>query len=93
LRLDNVVRRGGLTLPRPQARQGIGHGHFLVNWRKCTVASRLLKPGEMVHVKARRSLQQLYGGITRDVDDPWPGFLSVDSSRLTVGVLRDPLPE
>ena len=27
-RLDNVVRRVGLTKTRPQARQGITHGHF-----------------------------------------------------------------
>lgn len=93
LRLDNVVRRGGLTITRPQARQGIGHGHFLVNWRKCTVASRLLKPGEMVHVKARGPLQQLYGTITREADNPLPAFLSVDEARLTVSVLRDPLPD
>ena len=28
LRLDNVVRRSGFTKTRPQARQGIVHGHF-----------------------------------------------------------------
>jgi small subunit ribosomal protein S4 len=27
-RLDNVIRRAGLTKTRPQARQGIVHGHF-----------------------------------------------------------------
>ena len=32
-RLDNVVRRAGFTLTRPQARQGIVHGHFQVNGR------------------------------------------------------------
>ena len=30
-RLDNVVRRAGYCKTRPQARQGIAHGHFLVN--------------------------------------------------------------
>ncbi|HND53495.1 MAG TPA: 30S ribosomal protein S4, partial [Pirellulaceae bacterium] len=30
-RLDNVVRRAGFTRTRPQARQGIVHGHFQVN--------------------------------------------------------------
>ena len=30
-RLDNVVRRVGFTATRPQARQGVAHGHFTVN--------------------------------------------------------------
>src|SRR6478736_2479389 len=30
-RLDNVIRRAGFTKTRPQARQGIVHGHFFVN--------------------------------------------------------------
>jgi len=30
-RLDNVIRRVGLCKTRPQARQGVAHGHFRVN--------------------------------------------------------------
>ena len=35
-RLDNVVRRVGFSKTRPQARQGIVHGHFKVNGVKVT---------------------------------------------------------
>ena len=38
-RLDNVVRRAGFTKTRPQARQGIVHGHFQVNGIKVTKPS------------------------------------------------------
>ena len=33
-RLDNVIRRVGLTKTRCQARQGVAHGHFRVNGSK-----------------------------------------------------------
>lgn len=93
LRFDNIVRRGGLTATRPQARQGIGHGHFLINGMKCDVASRLLKPGEMVHVKARGPLQQLYGGSLQTTEIELPAFLRFDASRLTIHIERAPVPD
>ena len=44
-RLDNVVRRAGFTRTRPQARQGIVHGHFQVNGIKVTKPSYILRAG------------------------------------------------
>ena len=38
-RLDNVIRRAGFVKTRPQARQGIVHGHFRVNGVKVTKPS------------------------------------------------------
>ena len=35
-RLDNVIVRLGFAVSRRQARQLIGHGHFLVNGRRVT---------------------------------------------------------
>lgn len=93
LRFDNIVRRGGLTATRRQARQGIAHGHFLINGMKCDVASRLLKPGEMVHVKARGPLQQLYGGSLQTTEIELPAFLRFDASRLTIHIERAPVPD
>jgi small subunit ribosomal protein S4 len=49
-RLDNVVYRLGFASSRKQARQLIAHGHFLVNGKKATIASHLLKPGDTVSV-------------------------------------------
>ena len=43
-RLDNVIRRAGFTRTRPQARQGIVHGHFQVNGVKVTKPSFVLRP-------------------------------------------------
>ena len=47
-RLDNVVYRLGFASSRAMARQLVAHGHFLVDGRKMTVPSGLVKPGNVV---------------------------------------------
>ena len=59
-RLDNVVRRAGFTRTRPQARQGIVHGHFQVNGVKVTSPCYLVRPGDVITVRPRTNLQTLY---------------------------------
>ncbi len=59
-RMDNVVRRAGFTKTRPQARQGITHGHFQVNGRKVTKPSYLLRAGDVITVRPRENLLNLY---------------------------------
>jgi small subunit ribosomal protein S4 len=50
-RLDNAVYRMGLATSRPQARQLVRHGHFLVNGKKVDVPSYSLKSGDTVAVR------------------------------------------
>ena len=50
-RLDNVVYRLGLATSRPQARQLVRHGHFLVNGRKVDIPSYSVKVGDVVSVR------------------------------------------
>lgn len=49
-RLDNVVYRLGFAASRKQARQLVLHGHFLVNGKRISVPSFLVKPGDNVTV-------------------------------------------
>ncbi len=49
-RLDNVVYRLGLCSTRPQARQLVCHGHFVVNDRKVDIPSAVVKPGDVISV-------------------------------------------
>ena len=65
-RLDNVVRRAGYTITRPQARQGIAHGHFRVNGVKVTKPSFQVRPGDVISLRERESIQNLYRGITSE---------------------------
>lgn len=50
-RLDNVVYRLGFAVSRPQARQLVRHGHFLVNDRRANIPSFGLRAGDRVSVK------------------------------------------
>src|SRR6478736_3889128 len=45
-RLDNVIYRMGLATSRPQARQLVRHGHFMVNGRKVDIPSYSVRVGE-----------------------------------------------
>lgn len=49
-RFDNVVFRLGLAHSRPQARQLISHGHFLLNGRTTNIPSRQLKKGDIISI-------------------------------------------
>jgi len=52
-RLDNVVYRSGLARTRPQARQLVNHGHFLVNDKRVDIPSYQVRGGEVITVKER----------------------------------------
>lgn len=75
-RLDNVVRRAGYTLTRPQARQGIVHGHFLVNGRRVDRPSYQCSAGDVITVKNRPNLKKLYAemGSGADQSASWINF-------------------
>lgn len=92
-RLDSVVRLAGFTKTRPQARQGVCHGHFLMNGRHCDIASFSVRPGDVIHVKRRSSLTDLYGGNLAASDGRAADWLHVDVERLTITVTRLPGPE
>jgi small subunit ribosomal protein S4 len=89
-RLDNVVRRAGFTKTRPQARQGIVHGHFRVNGVKVTKPSYQLRAGDVVEVKGRENLKNLYRGVIAN-NSPQPlDWLALDSEGLKLTVLSLP---
>lgn len=55
-RLDNVVFRLGFARSIAHARQLVSHGHVLVNGRRQTIGSMIVRLGEQIHLteKARR---------------------------------------
>ena len=90
LRLDNVVRRSGLTRTRLQARQGIVHSHFQLNGRTVDIPSMLLKPGDVIRVRDRHNLQKYYlelaGGNSSEKCD----WLALDEKGLEIRVTGMP---
>lgn len=89
-RLDNVVRRAGLALSRPQARQGVAHGHFEVNGRKCDVASYNVRPGDVIKVRNRPNLKTFYKELAESVAIEAADWLNVDQNNLEITVTAVP---
>ena len=50
-RLDNVVFRLGFAPTRASARQLVNHGHFLVNGKKVSIPSYLVKSGDVIEFR------------------------------------------
>lgn len=89
-RLDNVVRRAGFTKTRPQARQGIVHGHFRVNGIKVNKPGYILRAGDIIEVRGRENLKNLYRGVIAN-NSPQPlDWLALDSEGLKATVLSLP---
>ncbi len=91
-RLDNVVRRAGFTKTRPQARQGVVHGHFQVNGRKVTKPSYLLRPGDVITVRPRENLLNMYRHLSDESQGESLDWVSFDSDTLRATVQGQPGP-
>jgi small subunit ribosomal protein S4 len=89
-RLDNVVRRAGFAKTRPQARQGVVHGHFTVNGRKTVSPSYVLRPGDVIQVRSRENIKTRYQGHLSEHPPESIDWLTVDVENLTINVLGNP---
>jgi small subunit ribosomal protein S4 len=81
-RLDNVIRRAGFTKTRPQARQGIVHGHFFVNGVKVTSPSYQLRPGDVITIRPNEKIYGLYKGVVGEGGANTPDWITFDSETL-----------
>ncbi len=90
-RLDNVVFRMGFAASRPEARQMVNHGKFLVNDRPTDIPSFVVSEGDTIEVKSgsknKPRLQELQ---EEAAGRGTPGWLSVDWEQKRGTVLRLP---
>lgn len=92
-RLDNVIRRAGLTKTRPQARQGIVHGHFYVNGIKVTSPSYSLRPGDVVTIRPKEKIYNYYKGVIGDGNNQQtPDWVTLDTESLRTTMVGLPGP-
>lgn len=94
-RLDNVVHRLGLGRSRPEARQLVRHGHFLVNGRKTDIPSYQVKAGDTIAVRPSSRESDLFKALQENSGNgQLPEWLSFDAAAWTGRVLSKPvLPE
>jgi len=91
-RLDNVVRRAGFAETRPQARQGCAHGHFTVNGRKVDIPSIEVRAGDVIAVRRRENLLNVYRSVIANSSTEPVEWLTVDEDNLAITVAGLPGP-
>jgi len=80
-RLDNVVFRMGFATSRAEARQLVRHGHFLVNGRRASTPSMLLKAGAKVEVLEKsRKVARIIGSLEALEGRSVPQWLEIDKA-------------
>ncbi len=85
-RLDNTVYRMGFAGTRRAARQLVTHKHITVNGEVMNIASRLLRPGDVIEVRVKsKALEVVKGGSRNN----WP-WLQVDNMALKGSFLQYP---
>jgi small subunit ribosomal protein S4 len=90
-RLDNVVYRLGFAPSRRSARQFVLHGHVRCNGRKATVASMVLKAGDVVQVRDKANSRE-YAAKSLEVAESRgrAAWLSLDKEHFKGAVVSIP---
>src|ERR1700674_4265809 len=93
-RLDNFVYRLGLATSRPQARQLVRHGHFLVNGKKVDIPSYSVKAGDLVTVLGRTQKNPTIEHAMEEVKGRGiPAWLAFDANTITGRIVSIPTRE
>ena len=78
-RLDNVVFRLGFATSRAEARQLVRHGHFLVNGRRATIPSMLVRAGTKITLaEGSRQITRIAGALEALERRSVPSWLEID---------------
>ena len=93
-RMDNMIYRMGFARTRREARQLVRHGHFLVNGKKVSVPSALLKVNDAVEVRERSRKIALIGDALDAVERRGlPAWLELDRNAFKATVKAYPTRE
>lgn len=91
-RLDNVLYRSGLLKTRAQARQASSHGHILVNGKRVTIPSIILKKGDKVSLRIGSADSPLFGESSERMKNlSAPAWILVDPEKRQAEVVGDPI--
>jgi small subunit ribosomal protein S4 len=89
-RLDTVIFRSKFA-PTPFAsRQLVSHGHVQVNGKRVTIASYLVKEGDVVSLSAKARDMALVLEAVKLTEREVPDYLEADHTKMTAKFLRTP---
>lgn len=90
-RMDNVVYLLGWASSRAEGRQLVTHGHFTVNGRKVDIPSFLVKPGDVIAIKAKsKDSEKIRSVLETNGSRPVPQWLEADREKDEAKVLSLP---
>jgi small subunit ribosomal protein S4 len=93
-RLDNTVYRLGFAMSRAEARQMVTHGHFMVNGRKVSIPSFIVRPGMIIQLKEKsRALDKFKSTIEANSFRTPPKWLEFDATSHIAKVTSTPTRE
>ena len=93
-RLDRVVFLAGLAPSLRMARGIVSHGHIIVNKRKVTVSSYLVRKGDIIGIRAESASKKIF----EDVREKWekhnlPKWLKKEENKVSVVSIEAPSPD
>lgn len=80
-RIDNMVFRFGFATSRKEARQLVSHSHILVNGKKVSTPSFLVKPGDEISVK-HKDLPSVKNALESVVRRGIPSWIELDKDNM-----------
>ena len=83
-RLDNVVFRAGFASSRNQSRQWVRHGHVLVNGKRVTIPSYMVRKEDVIEFKAKSKDMIVLRHNLDTIDRTVPMWLEVTDGKATV---------
>jgi small subunit ribosomal protein S4 len=89
-RLDMVVFRLNFVPTVFAARQLVNHGHLLVNGRRVTIASYVVREGDTIEVREKSRNMELVLGSIQHPERDVPEYMSVDTKALKGTFVRVP---
>ena len=83
-RLDNVVFRAGFASSRNQSRQWVRHGHVLVNGKRVTIPSYMIRKDDVVEFTTKSKDMIVLRHNLDTIDRSVPMWLEVTDGKATV---------
>jgi small subunit ribosomal protein S4 len=89
-RLDAVVYRAKFAPTPFAARQLVSHGHVKVGGKRITIASYMIREGDLVELSAKARDMALVLESAKSPERDTPDYLEVDHGKMTAKLLRTP---
>lgn len=91
MRLDNSAFRIGFFDARAKSRQGVSHGHIIVNGRRVNVPSCRVKIGDKIAIRPQSSAKGIFKDIAIKMKkyNP-PSWINLDKEKMTAEIASVP---